>query len=133
MCWILESPRSSGECQDTWSPAHNTFSLWNTYRDRACISSAGQVGGAFSPFSRLRRKVSSNPNPLGWPGPDRLGEGGGREREGGRGRKRERERERERVREGGWEKERERGGGREGERGREGGNKDEREGGWEKG
>lgn len=72
MCCSLESPWSSGECQDMWSPAQSAFSLWKTYRARPCISSAGQVGGDDSPGSCFRRKVSSKPKPLGRPGPDRL-------------------------------------------------------------
>jgi len=39
------------------------------------MSSAGQVGGEDSPGSRFRRNVSSNPKPLGSPGPDRLQRG----------------------------------------------------------
>ena len=38
---------------------------WKTYFARLCISSAGQVGGIRSSASRLKRKVNSNPKPLG--------------------------------------------------------------------
>ena len=38
--------------------------VWKTYLASACISAAGQVGGAVSPFSRKSLNVNSKPNPL---------------------------------------------------------------------
>ena len=53
---------------------------WKIYLASDCNTSAGQVGGELS--SQCKRNVSSNPNPLGWSGPETLRGRGGWDRQG---------------------------------------------------